>query len=134
VLEAKAVENPTPKRKILVVDDENLIADTLVQILNMMGYDAVSVYSGTEAVERAMSVPFDLLISDVVMPEMNGIESAIEICKRTPNCKVLLVSGNNRTADLLKASEESGHTFEVLAKPVPPQMILDRLNAMWLPN
>jgi hypothetical protein len=47
---------------------------------------------------------------------------------------VLLISGNNRTADLLKASESSGHTFEVLAKPVPPQMILDRLKVMWLPN
>lgn len=123
-----------PKRKILVVDDERLVADSLVQILNMMGYDAVAVYSGMEAVERAINTEFDMLISDVVMPGMNGIESAIEICNRTPSCKVILVSGNNRTADLLHASAEDGHPFEVLAKPVPPQLILDKLRATWLPN
>jgi CheY-like chemotaxis protein len=130
----QTVQSPNPKRKILVVDDERLVADSLVQILEMMGYDAVSVYSGTEAIECATKTPFDMLISDVVLPGMNGIESAIEICKRTPGCKVLLVSGNNRTTDLLEKSEENGHAFEVLAKPVPPQMILDRLTAMWLPN
>jgi CheY-like chemotaxis protein len=96
-----------------------------------MGYDAVSVYSGTEAIECATKTPFDVLISDVVMSGINGIESAIEISKRTPDCKVLLISGNNRTADLLKKSEENGHAFEILAKPVPPQVILDRLTAMW---
>ena len=125
---------PVPKCKILVVDDERLVADSLVQILNMMGYDASCAYSGSEAVQRASATAFDFLISDVVMDGLSGIDSAIEICKLMPACRVLLVSGNNRTADLLKEAEERGHTFEILAKPIHPSIILDRLKAMTLPN
>jgi len=135
-LEAKAVESPipVPKRKILVVDDERLVADSLVQILNLMGYDASCAYSGNEAVQRASDTSFDFLISDVVMEGLTGIDSAIEICKLIPACKVLLVSGNNRTTDLLKEAQDKGHTFEILAKPIHPTLILDRLKAMSLPN
>ena len=75
-----------------------------------------------------------MLISDVVMDGMNGIESAIEICKILPNCKVLLVSGNNRTADLLKDALEQGHNFDILAKPVHPTVIIDRLKSMSVVN
>jgi DNA-binding NtrC family response regulator len=133
---AQTVESPTPipKRKILVVDDERLVADSLVQILNLMGYDASCAYSGNEAVQRASGTVFDFLISDVVMEGLSGIDCAVEICKLIPACKVLLVSGNNRTSDLLKEAEERGHTFEILAKPIHPTIILDRLKAMTLPN
>lgn len=120
---------PIPKRKILVVDDEPLIADSLVQILNGMGYDAFSAYSGTDAVKRAADGAFDVLITDVVMDEMNGIDSAIEIRKLLPACQVLLVSGNNRTADLIKDAGEHGHNFDLLAKPVHPRVILQMLKA-----
>jgi CheY-like chemotaxis protein len=124
------VESPIQKRKILVVDDERLIADTLVQILNMMGYEAVCVYNGAEAIQRAAKSQFDMLISDVVMPGMNGIDAAIEICKLIPTCKVLLISGNNRTGDLLREAQSKGYLFEVLAKPVHPREILAKLDAM----
>jgi len=124
------VESPIQKRKILVVDDERLIADTLVQILSMMGHEAVCVYNGAEAIEHAAKSPFDMLISDVVMPGMNGIDSAIEICKLIPTCKVLLISGNNRTADLLREAQSKGHLFDILAKPVHPREILAKVDAM----
>lgn len=117
------------KLKILVVDDEPLVADTLVQILKMAGYDAFSAYSGTQAVERAADGGFDVIISDVVMDKMNGIDSAIAIRKHLPSCKVLLVSGDNRTADLLKDAQARGHVFDVLPKPVHPSLILDMLKA-----
>ena len=67
------------KPKVLVVDDERVIADTLAIILNQHGFDASAVYTGTAAVERARSVKPDLIISDVIMPDMNGIEAAITI-------------------------------------------------------
>ncbi len=112
-----------------MVDDEPLVADSLVRILKMTGYDAFPAYSGTEAVERASDGNFDVLISDVVMDKMNGIDSAIEIRKRLPSCKVLLVSGDNRTADLLRDAQARGHIFDVLPKPVHPSLILDMLKA-----
>jgi DNA-binding NtrC family response regulator len=129
-----ATSNVTRKLSVLVVDDEQLVADSLVQILNMFGFDASSGYSGSEAIEQAAAAPFDVLISDVVMDGMTGIDAAIEVRKVLPNCKVLLVSGNTRTADMLKDACERGHDFDILAKPVHPTVIIDRLKAMCVVN
>ncbi len=116
-----------PKPKVLVVDDERVIADTLAIILNKNGFDAAAVYTGTAAVERARAVQPDLVISDVIMPDMNGIEAAINIRKFLPSCKILLFSGQAATADLLKEARERGHEFDILAKPVHPQDLLAKL-------
>jgi DNA-binding response OmpR family regulator len=124
--------NGERKLNILVVDDEQLIADSLVEILKMFGFNASSKYSGAHAIDHANTAPFDVLITDVVMDGMTGIDAAIEICKILPNCKVLLVSGNSRTSDLLKDASERGHHFDILAKPVHPSVIIDRLKALSL--
>jgi CheY-like chemotaxis protein len=115
------------KPKVLVVDDERVIADTLAIILNQHGYDASAVYTGTEAVERARASKPDLIISDVIMPDMNGIEAAIKIRTFLPSCKILLFSGQAATADLLEVARSQGHEFEILAKPVHPQDLLAKL-------
>ena len=120
----------TRKLNLLVVDDERLIADSLAWILNLRGFNAHSVYSGSEAINHAVINPIDILVSDVVMEGMSGIDTAIEICKLLPNCKVLLLSGNIGTSDLLKAAHDLGHDFDILAKPVHPDVILDRLKAI----
>ena len=115
------------KPKVLVVDDERVIADTLAIILNKAGFDASAVYTGTGAVERARSDRPDLIISDVIMPDMNGIEAAINIRAFLPGCKILLFSGQAATADLLESARAKGHDFEILAKPVHPQDLLAKL-------
>jgi DNA-binding response OmpR family regulator len=115
---------------ILVVDDEHLVADSLVEILNIYGFNASSRYGGSQAIDQATSAPFDVLISDVVMGQISGIDAAIEICKILPNCKVLLLSGNTRTTDMLKDAHERAHDFDIVAKPVHPLVIIDRLRAM----
>lgn len=117
-----------PKRpKVLVVDDEQVIADTLAKILDINGYDASAVYSGTSAVESARSMEPDLIISDVIMQDMDGIEAAIRIRKFLPSCKILLFSGQAATADLLENARSQGHDFEILAKPVHPSELLAKL-------
>jgi len=119
--------NNKPKPKVLVVDDERVIADTLAIILNQHGFEASAVYTGTGAVERAKTVHPDLIISDVIMPDMNGIEAAINIRNFLPRCKILLFSGQAATADLLESARAQGHEFEILAKPVHPQDLLSKL-------
>jgi CheY-like chemotaxis protein len=116
-----------PKRRVLVVDDEQVIADTLSIILNKAGFDASPVYTGTAAVESARKIQPDLIISDVIMPDMNGIEAAIQIRAFLPGCKILLFSGQAATADLLESARAKGHEFEILAKPVHPQDLLAKL-------
>lgn len=115
------------KPRVLVVDDERVIADTLAIILNQAGYNASAVYSGTAAVEQAKSIKPNLVISDVIMPDMNGIDAAIKIRASVPACKILLFSGQAATADLLENARQQGHEFEILAKPVHPQDLLAKL-------
>lgn len=117
------------KPRVLVVDDEQVIADTLAKILDLNGYDAAAVYTGTAAVESARSLKPDLVISDVIMPDMNGIEAAISIRGFLPSCKILLFSGQAATADLLENARAQGHEFEILAKPVHPSDLLAKLKS-----
>lgn len=105
------------KLNVLVVDEERLVADSLVQILNLFGFDACSQYSGFDAVREATQKPYDMLISEVVLNGLSGIDAAIEIRIILPNCKVLLVSGNNQTDDMLKDALARGYDFELLASP-----------------
>ncbi len=115
------------KRKVLVVDDEQVIADTLAKILDLNGYEASAVYTGTAAVESARSLQPDLIISDVIMPDMDGIQAAIRIRSFLPECKILLFSGQAATADLLENARAQGHEFEILGKPVHPSDLLAKL-------
>jgi CheY-like chemotaxis protein len=112
------------KAKVLVVDDERVIADTLTIILNKSGYEATAAYSGEEAIQTVKTFQPDVLISDVIMSGLNGIDAAIEIYELIPLCQVLLLSGQAETHDLMSRARSAGHDFEVLAKPVPPIEIL----------
>jgi CheY-like chemotaxis protein len=115
------------KPKVLVADDERVIADTLAMILNQSGFDARAVYSGEKALESVTSFEPDMLISDVIMADLNGIDAAIRIRELLPGIKVLLFSGQAATADLLEKARANGHEFEILAKPVHPQDLLNKL-------
>lgn len=117
------------KPKVLVADDERVIADTLAIILNQSGFEALAVYSGEKAVEMAKSWRPDMLISDVIMTDLNGIDAAIQIRALLPTCKILLFSGQAATADLLERAQTQGHQFEILAKPVHPQDLLAKLRS-----
>ncbi len=109
---------------VLVVDDERVIADTLAAILEISGYAAMVAYDGPSALEIAEVIPPDLLISDVVMPGMSGVELAMALSQSVPDCKVLLFSGQAATLDLLSAARAAGHDFPALTKPVHPRAML----------
>jgi len=113
-------------KRIFVVDDEKCIADSLVTILRNSGYEATAFYNAQSALEQVESFSPELVISDVLMPGMNGVVMAILIRERHPTCKVLLFSGRAATADLLEGFRRQGYDFELLAKPVHPNELLAR--------
>jgi CheY-like chemotaxis protein len=115
------------KPKVLVADDERVIADTLAMILNQSGFEARAVYSSEKALELVPEFKPEMLISDVIMGDLNGIDAAIQIRAILPNIKILLFSGQAATADLLEKARAQGYEFEILAKPVHPQDLLTRL-------
>lgn len=109
---------------ILVVDDEPAIRMTAAAILEMQGYKTQTAADGDSALERALEIRPDLVLSDVVMPGMNGIQLAIALSEVLPETKVLLFSGNTATADILEGARTQGYDFKILAKPVPMEELL----------
>lgn len=129
-----ALECPTSREgsrrrapRILVVDDEALIANTIVQILNRNGFVAEPAYNGKQAIEIAkLSCP-DLVLSDVLMPGVDGVEAAIAIREACPDTRIVLFSGQAATVEILTRARERGHVFELLPKPIHPTELLKRL-------
>jgi DNA-binding NtrC family response regulator len=115
-------------RRVLIVDDERVISETLTVILSKHGYATKAACSGEEAVDLARVFEPDLLISDVVMSGMTGIEAAYEILSFLPSCKVILFSGLATISKLLPNCHRQTHNFEILAKPVSPDTLLDRIS------
>ncbi|MGB7267817.1 MAG: response regulator [Terracidiphilus sp.] len=119
--------------RVLVVDDECAIADTIAKILSLSGFPAIAAYDGNGALDTALLRPPEMLITDVVLPGMNGVELAITIKRIYPDCKILLFSGQASTSDLLATAHHAGHRFTLLNKPIPPQdllaMVAENLNA-----
>lgn len=115
---------PTTGLRIFVVDDETIIAATVATILQRSGFSAIAFTDPIEALSCAASESPDLLISDVMMPEMSGVDLALRMKEACPNCKVLLFSGQAATLDLLSKARHLGHTFQLLLKPVHPTDLL----------
>ncbi len=109
---------------IFVVDDEQVIATTLTLILQNSGYLAQAFFNPLQALAAARLEAPDLVISDVVMPQLTGVELAIQIRAMCPSCKVILFSGQAETGDLLSVAREHGHNFSLLPKPVHPVDLL----------
>ena len=113
---------------VLVVDDESVIADTLSMILSQSGYASIAVYDAESALEVARLTPPQLLITDVVMPGLNGIDLGVEVRALVPDCKVLLFSGQAGTVDLLGDPKYAVHNFVLLNKPVHPRELLAHIS------
>jgi CheY-like chemotaxis protein len=118
---------PDPKKVVFVVDDEPVIAETLAMILNQSGFAATAFGQPEKAIAAATGVTPDLLITDVVMPGMNGIDLAIHFRSAYPACRVLLFSGQAVTENLLEKARARGCDFDLLSKPVHPADLLAKL-------
>jgi DNA-binding NtrC family response regulator len=117
-------------RKVLIVDDEQSTSDTLATIFNLAGYEARATYSAEQAVEIMRDWRPSLVILDVVLPKMSGIELAIDLAGRAPSCQILLFSGNPNTAQLARAAAQAGHLFDILEKPVHPEFMLQKASQL----
>jgi CheY-like chemotaxis protein len=104
-------------------------ASIVVEILNQEGFDATSVSNGAAAIELAKDLQPDVILSDVIMPGLNGIETGIRLREIVPNCKIILFSGQAATVDLLNKNRLQGHQFDILAKPVKPEQLIKVIRA-----
>ena len=124
------IETAPTRPVVLVVDDEAIIADTRTAIFRNWGYAAIAAYSGESAMEIASVIPPHLLVSDVLLTGMNGVDLAIAIQKMVPDCHVLLFSGLPSSADMLAVASSIGHNFTLLDKPLHPAQLLTHLSQL----
>ena len=115
------------RQRILIVDDHRLIADTLREIMQNSGFEARVAYDGRSALEIASRFRPDWLLSDVLMPLMNGVELAISFRKNYPRTSILLFSGQAGITEILQDGQRQGYEFELIAKPVHPLKLIERM-------
>ena len=118
------------KPLVFVVDDEKTIASTVAMILEASGFEAKAFVDPREAIKSAETRCPDIMLTDVVMPEINGIDLGILFKAIYPSCRILLFSGQAATEDLMKTAKSDGHDFDILAKPVHPNELLSAIRAM----
>lgn len=112
------------RTRVLIADDERIIASTLRDILQGEGFEVRTVYSGAKAIEAAQSWRPHIFLTDVFLPDLSGIEASICIRALLPGCRVVLLTARAASMDLVDEARLRGHDFQLLLKPVHPTELL----------
>ncbi|MGI9103840.1 MAG: response regulator [Terriglobales bacterium] len=113
---------------VLVVDDERVIADSLVAILSREGFSASAAYSGEAAMVVARKSKPDVLISDICMKQMDGVQLAKHMRELWPSCRTVLISGSPASYQVMHSVAELGEQFHFLTKPIEPRDLIGLLS------
>jgi len=112
-------------KKILVIDDDDMVRTTIVRVLQSQGYQVVTARDGEQGLRVHRREMPDLVITDILMPEKEGIETIMTIKKEQPNARIIAISGGGRfgDADVLEMAKQLGACHSI-AKPVEPEELL----------
>ncbi|HYH20022.1 MAG TPA: response regulator [Azospirillum sp.] len=115
--------------KVLVIDDEDMVRLTLCQMLEVAGYEVTEASDGRKGVAMQAAHPADIVLTDILMPGQEGIETIIQLRQLTPGVKVIAISGGARVnnVDLLEVARTMG-ADAVLAKPFTMRELIGALN------
>ena len=127
--DTESTETRPARSRILIVDDEKLIADTCAEILEGAGFYTRTAYDGWSGLEAIAKFKPDYLLTDVLMPNMNGVELAISVKKMSPATRIVLFSGQAGISEILLSAREQGYEFELLAKPIHPVKLIEALKS-----
>jgi two-component system, chemotaxis family, chemotaxis protein CheY len=121
--------------RILLIDDDDSVRTVLRLILIQFGHAVIEARNGKEGIEMFTLANPDLLITDIVMPEKEGLEVLIEIRKIRPSVKIIAISGGGRVnpTDYLRSAKFLG-AAKVLAKPIPSDVLISAVNEVLLPD
>jgi len=120
------MELKSGKYRILVIDDDKMVADTLAEILRLHGFAPVALYSGEEALELVDRFQPDIVLSDICLNQVNGIEAAKRIRELHPECRVILFTASSLPSETRQIIKSLG--FELLLRPLHPQHVLEVLS------
>jgi CheY-like chemotaxis protein len=118
------------KPLLMVLDDDAAVRQTWTLIFQQQGYEVIAVECGQDAIDAARAHPPDLLLGDIRLPDMSGIEAARRVQGEAPGCRVLLISGDSDSGEVLEEARRQGTTFEVLPKPIAPPELIQRIASL----
>jgi DNA-binding NtrC family response regulator len=125
------MENPFEKQPyIFVVDDEEEIAKMFAVVLQMNLFNAVPYFDPQEALDAAKQRPPDYLLTDVMMPGMDGVELAMAVKAVAPECKMLIFSGQEASEKLIKKANARGYDFTLVLKPIHPTKMVELIRGL----
>lgn len=117
------------KPSILIVDDEERFRITLAKLLSVKGFEVESVGSAKEALTKIAEGNYDVILLDVKMPEMNGVEALAEIKKLKPYLEVIILTGHASVDVAVEIMRLGG--YEYLLKPCPTDELVDKIDAAY---
>jgi DNA-binding NtrC family response regulator len=117
------------KPKILIVDDEERFRLTLAKMLTAQGLEVAAVEGGREALEELDRQPCDVIILDLRMPEMDGIEALAEIKKGHPEIEVIVLTGHASVDAAMEIIKGGGYYY--LLKPYPIEELMEKIEAAY---
>jgi two-component system cell cycle response regulator CpdR len=115
-------------QRILLAEDDEDMRKFLVKALTKAGYDVVSFSNGLEAYERLREEPFTLLLTDIVMPEMDGIELARKASELDPDLKIMFITGFAAVA--LNPDNQAPKDAKILSKPFHLRDLVDQVERL----
>ena len=116
------------KAHILIVDDDSRITDLLRRILAYEGYSVAIAASGSEALNRSLERPPDLVVLDIMMPGLDGLEVAQRLREAGDNVPILMLTARDTVADRVKGLETGADDY--LVKPFAPEELVARVKAL----
>ncbi len=114
-----------PKTRVLIVDDEQEFAKTLAERMQTRGLQAEAVFSGDEAVRVVKSKPLDVVVLDLAMPGMDGIETLKKMLAINPDLQVIMLTGQATVGKGVEAVKEGA--FEFLEKPIRMEALVEKI-------
>ena len=114
--------------RILVVEDEEAIADALVHILNKNKYIANACYDGEEGLDNALTGIYDLIILDIMLPKMNGLDVLNSLRKQNITCPVILLTAKDEVSDKVKGLDYGADDY--VTKPFAMDELLARIRSL----
>jgi two-component system cell cycle response regulator CpdR len=114
--------------KIILAEDDSDMRRFLVRALQNAGYEVISFDNGLSAYQRLREEPFELLLTDIVMPEMDGIELARRASELDPDIKIMFITGFAAVA--LNSDSKAPKNAKVLSKPVHLRELVNEVQKM----
>jgi len=115
--------------KVLIVDDEERFRTTLRKLLAVAGVEATTAGSGLEALQKLEKTVYDVILLDVKMPEMNGLEVLAKIKKADPDIEVIMLTGHASVDVAVEIMKLGG--YEYLLKPCPLEDLMVKIDAAY---